>query len=76
MTDRTNTGKLYYTTKMRGQGGRRAGDGILYDSYSEESWGGGYPGRYGTTRVRFPNDDVKPEDLNGECIIIQPAKEK
>ena len=53
--------------------GRKAGEGILYDDYSETSGNpnydkGGYP--------RFPNDHTKPEDLNGEVIIVQEGRKK
>jgi len=66
-----NQGNIYRNTSFR-NGGRKAGIGTLYDDYSENS---GYSGqRYGSVRVRFPNDDKKPEELNGECIIVQKGK--
>lgn len=70
-----NSGKLYRQTNLR-NGGRKAGYGMKEDDYSEESSGRGriIPDRY--LRVRMPNDDVKPEDLNGPCIIVQEGKKK
>lgn len=66
-----NTGNLYQQTSLR-NGGRRAGIGILYDDYSDESFGGGnYDERYLGIQVRFPNDNVKPEELNGPVICYK-----
>ena len=67
------TGNQYRNTSFR-NGGRKAGIGTLYDDYGDES---GYSGqRFGTVKCRFPNDDKKPEELNGECIIVQKGKKK
>ena len=69
-------GNLYRKSSL-GNGGRRAGTGIVEDDYSEESGGcesGGFKDSY--KWVRFPNDSVKPEELNGEVIIVQPGKRK
>lgn len=75
----STAGKLFNMTSFGGQGGRKAGCGMLYDDYSESS-GNPLPRSYARyaslSRVRFPNDDTKPEDLNGECIIVQAGKKK
>lgn len=62
-----NTGKMYLKTSLN-NGGRRAGDGILYDDYSESSYG---PKYCEYTRVRLPNDNIKPEELNGPVICYK-----
>lgn len=72
MTER-KTGNQYTQTSFR-NGCRRAGMGMLYDDYSEESSGRGRCAKWES--VRFPNDDVKPETLNGEVIIIQKGRTK
>lgn len=64
------TGRQYMTTSFR-NGGRRAGIGALYDDYSEESGGKDY-GK--PTWVRFPHDNVDPEDLNGPVICYKEGK--
>lgn len=66
-------GNMYRKTQFNGQGGRRAGTGIIEDSYSEESYGGW---KNLACWPRFPNDDVKPEELNGPVIIVHKGKEK
>lgn len=67
-----NSGKLYQGTSFS-HGGRRAGDGIDSDDYSEDS---GWCGvRHGTVRPRFPNDGVKPEELNGPVRIYALGEE-
>lgn len=60
-----NTGNLYQKTSFR-NGGRVAGMGIVYDDYSETSYG---PKYYDNPYVHLPNDHVKPEDLNGPVIV-------
>lgn len=65
-------GKLYATTGFRNSG-RRAGNGILSDDYSEASGNKDYE-KYG--RVRFPHDKLSPESLNGPVIIVQEGKKK
>ena len=75
-TDNTNTGRLYLGSGLANHG-RKAGTGIIEDDYSEESGGyelGGSKDPY--KWVRFPNDSVKPEELNGEVIIVQPGNRK
>lgn len=62
-----NTGKLYRNTSFR-NGGRSAGEGVLYDDYSETSGNRDYE-KHG--EVRFPNDHIKPEDLNGPVICYK-----
>ena len=68
-----NTGNLHLTTSLR-NGGRKAGYGMYEDDYSDESSGQGHYTPW--KPVRFPNDDVTPESLNGECVIIQKGKIK
>ena len=71
-----HTGNLYQQTSLR-NGGRRAGIGILYDDYSDESSGeGNYDECYLGFQVRFPNDNVKPEELNGPVICYKNSSEK
>ena len=61
------TGNLYRCTQLR-NGGRKAGIGIVYDDYSEESGNRDYEKH---DRVRFPNDNIKPEELNGPVICYK-----
>lgn len=68
-----NVGNLYTTTSFR-HGSRRAGMGMLYDNYDDESSGRGEVQE--RPLVRFPNDGVDPEELNGPVIIIQKGREK
>lgn len=66
------TGNLYTRTSLR-NGGRKAGMGILYDNYGDES----RPISYRKpVNVRFPNDNVDPAELSGEVIIVQEARKK
>ena len=70
MSDRTRSGNAFSFSSFRNSG-RWAGSGINEDDYSEDSCG------YSINRSvlpRFPNDNVKPEDLNGECVIVQEGK--
>lgn len=55
-------------------GGRRAGAGVAYDDYSEESFGRGRVREF--EPVRFPHDGDNPEDLNGPVIIVQKGRGK
>ena len=73
MSDRSKSGNAYRRTSFSNTG-RNAGSGMYEDDYSEESYGGGQYNRY--CWPRFPNDDVKPEDMNGECVIVQRGKGK
>lgn len=50
-----------------------AGHGCNEDDYSEESGNRNHEKR---GRVRFVNDNVPPEELNGECIIVQKGRKK
>jgi hypothetical protein len=68
-----NTGKQYTRTSFR-NGGRKAGMGINYDDYSEESSGRGRMCE--SVMVRFSTDNIKPEDLNGPCVIVQKGRKK
>lgn len=74
MSDRTTSGNYYRMTSFVTQGGRRAGCGMYYDDYSEES--GKRHVCHRIDRVRFPSDKIEPEDLNGECIIVQAGNKK
>ena len=53
--------------------GRFSGTGIAEDYYGDE---GATPGTDNllTSRVRFPNGSEKPEDMNGEVIIVQKGR--
>ena len=62
---RDKTWNLYMITSLR-NGGRKAGIGVLYDDYRDESCG--YIGQTGGVRVRLPHDGEKPEELNGPVI--------
>lgn len=64
-------GNQLSNTRLR-NGGRIAGTGMAYDDYSEES--GNHYGETWRPLVRFPNDNMKPEDLNGPVIIVQKGK--
>lgn len=66
MAERT-TGNLYRNTSFR-NGGRKAGYGVLHDDYSEESGNRDYEKH---SAVRFPNDGIKPEELNGPVITYK-----
>ena len=63
------TGNLYATTSFR-NGGRRAGSGVLYDDYSEES-GVRSNDKDRWEPIRFPHDGVDPKTLNGPVIRYQ-----
>ena len=69
----SNTGKLYTTTSLR-NGGRRAGMGMDYDNYDDESYGGYHDQHLYGFEVRFPNDDVDPEELAGPVICYKEEK--
>ena len=62
------TGRQLMNTRFR-HGARIAGHGMNEDNYSEESSGNGRCRE--RERVRFPNDHIKPEELNGPVIIVQ-----
>ena len=66
-------GRQFMTTSFR-NGCRRAGIGITYDDYSEESGNRDYEGK--RPLVRFSTDRINPEDLNGEVIIVQKGRKK
>lgn len=68
------TGNLYKGTSFR-DSGRKAGTGINEDNYSEESGFSGWHRDRSCERVRFPNDDIKPEELNGPCVVVKKGKE-
>ena len=60
-------GKLYQCTSFR-NGGRKAGYGIIHDDYSEESGNRDYEKH---NLVRFPHDNIEPEELNGPVICYK-----
>lgn len=53
--------------------GRIAGDGILYDDYSESSGGRKFSDGLSKYNMRLPNDG-RADELNGECIIVCEGK--
>ena len=61
------TGRQYINTNFRNSG-RVAGYGIIHDDYSEESGNKDYEKH---DRVRFPNDNISPEELNGPVICFK-----
>lgn len=61
------TGNLYRNTSFR-NGGRKAGAGVAYDDYSEESMGHEL-GHW--EPVRFPSDGENPEELNGPVHVYR-----
>lgn len=65
---------MYTNTTFNGAGSRRAGLGICYDRYDDESARGVPDERYIDGKIRFPNDHVKPNDLNGPVIIVKKGK--
>ena len=77
-SDNNYTGNLYLKSIL-GPGARRAGTGMVEDDYSDESGCKRFNNRSFYERykkVRFPNDSINPEELNGEVIIIQSGKRK
>lgn len=70
---RSKAGRQFLITKFR-NGGRRAGAGVAYDDYSEESGNKDYEGV--RPLVRFSTDHTKPESLNGPVIIVQEGRKK
>lgn len=69
----TSTGNLFTNTSFR-NGGRKAGIGICYDDYGDESTPG-EDSLGSKIRVHLPHDNIKPEELNGPAIIVMRAKE-
>ena len=69
-----NTGNMYRKTSFR-NGGRRAGYGMSHDNYGDESGQWKHEDPMIFDRVRFPHDDMKPEELNGPVICYK-AKDK
>ena len=69
-----NAGRLYILSSFK-HGGRRAGTGMSYDDYGEDSMGGCGTDD-GRVKVNLPHDGVPFEDLNGPVRIIQPPKNK
>lgn len=61
------TGRQYMNTSFRNCG-RKAGMGMYYDDYSEESGNRDYERH---ELVRFPNDNVQPEELNGPVVCYK-----
>ena len=61
------TGNMFRNTSFRNSG-RIAGYGIDHDDYSETSGSQRYEKH---ERVRFPNDGIKPEELNGPVIVVK-----
>ena len=70
---RSKAGKQFLITKFR-NGGRRAGAGVAYDDYSEESGNKDYEGT--RPSVRFSTDGCDPKSLNGPVIIVQKGRKK
>jgi hypothetical protein len=66
-------GKKFMQTSFR-NGGRRAGMGVSYDDYSEES--GNKCREMRRPSVRLPHDKCTPENLNGPVIIVQEGRKK
>ena len=64
------TGKQMMNTRFRNSG-RIAGHGMVEDSYSENSGNERY---HGWEKVRFPHDNIKPEELNGPVIIVREGR--
>ena len=67
MADKTTGNRYLYTSFANS--GRISGMGMSYDDYSEDSGFQGYARPF--ERVRFPHDNIKPEELNDECVIVQ-----
>lgn len=62
------TGNLYRNTSFR-NGGRKAGAGVDYDDYSEESMGHSLGDHW--EPARFPHDGENPEELNGPVLVYR-----
>ena len=65
-------GKLHMNTSFR-NGCRKAGIGVVYDDYSEES---GNPSYFHNEPVRFPHDGIDPETLSGPVICYKGEPQK
>lgn len=65
------TGKQMMNTRFRNSG-RIAGHGIVEDDYSENGDTPRYEGTW--EKVRFPHDNIKPEELNGPVIIVREGR--
>jgi hypothetical protein len=70
MAERT-TGRQWTMSSFRHH--HIAGHGCVEDDYSERSGCKNYEKR---GAVRFPNDHIEPEKLNGEVIIVQEGRKK
>jgi hypothetical protein len=68
MDERTTGAQWFKSSLGRGH---IAGHGCVEDDYSERSGGRNYEKR---SLVRFPNDNVDPNLLNGPVIIIKKGK--
>lgn len=66
------------TAWLRSPQGRLAGSGVIEDDYSENSGCKPWVKKNFSkdVGVRFVNDKVPPESLNGPVIIVQKGKKK
>ena len=64
----SKAGRRFMFTKFR-NGGRKAGAGVAYDDYSEESGNKCYEAS--RPLVRFSTDGRDPKSLNGPVIIAE-----
>lgn len=65
-------GRMFTNTSFANSG-RIAGDGILHDYYGDGGDDGVVTG--GVKNIRFPHDNLKPEELNGECVIVRKGRQ-
>ena len=65
------TDNLYFRSQIGNH--HVAGHGCVEDDYSERSGCRDYEKH---DLVRFPHDNIKPEELNGEVIIVQKGRKK
>lgn len=70
---KSNTGNLYRYSSL-GNTGRKAGMGMNYDDYSDESTLDDH--KYHTVKVRMPHDGYDPKELNGPVICYKGGKMK
>ncbi len=70
MSNWVRNAKTFQRSSFRHNG--IAGSGVEHDDYSEAS---GNPKHYqDKVIVKMPHDNVTPEALNGECIVVQEGR--
>lgn len=70
MSNYVRSGKTFQRSSLRHNG--IAGSGVEYDDYSENS--GNQKHYQDKVIVKMPHDNVDPEMLNGECIVVKEGR--